>query len=252
MKINGIETTSIIKVNGLAFSTMKKMAGVTLPTSSPLPSSLSILNADASTWSAGTPTSWTDFNGHVGTLVNGTTYNSSNGGNMVFDGTDDYVMFPDEPALNSQTITMESWFWLEGTTAQEAFLFEKGNVNTQYSSFFYYLDAFYFRTQGLSNVDLSFTTSSYITSNAWYHIACTYGAGTKTIYVNGVQVAQVTGVTGTIPSNTTGLFLGAYYNYGWIDYTLNGKIAISRAYDIELTQTQVLENFNAEKTRFGY
>jgi hypothetical protein len=252
MKINGIETTSIIKVNGLAFSTMKKMAGVTLPTSSPLPSTLSILNADASTWKPIAPTKWADFNGHIGTLVNGTTYNSSNGGNMTFDGTDDYVMFPDEPALDSQTITMESWFWLEGTTAQEAFLFEKGNVNSQYSNFFYYLDTFYFRTQGLSNVDLTFTTSSYVTANAWYHIACTYGDGTKTIYVNGVQAAQVTGVTGKMPSNDTGLFLGAYYNYGGIDYTLNGKIAISRAYDIELTQTQVLENFNAEKTRFGY
>jgi len=252
MKINGINTTSINKVNGLVFSTMKKMAGVTLPTSSPLPSTLSILNADASTWSAGTPTSWTDFNGHVGTLVNGTTYNSTNGGNMTFDGTDDYVMFPDEPALNSQTITMENWFWLEGTTAQEAFLFEKGHVNTQYSSFFYYLDAFYFRTQGLSNVDLSFTTSSYITANSWYHIVCTYGAGTKTIYVNGVQVAQVTGVTGTMPSNPTGLFLGCYYNGGPIDFLLNGRIAISRAYDIALTSTQVVENFNAEKTRFGY
>lgn len=251
MKINGIDTTSIIKVNGLAFSTMKKMAGVTLPTSSPLPSTLSILNADASSYNPLLPTSWIDFNGHVGTLMNGTTYNSSNGGNMMFDGTDDYITFPDEPALDSQTITMESWVYLN-TLTQNGFVFEKGAVNTQYSNFFYYADTFYFRTQGLSNVDLSFTTSAYITANNWYHITCTYGAGTKTIYVNGVQVAQATGVTGTIPTNPTGLFLGCYYNYGPIDFLLNGRIAISRAYDIELTSTQVLENFNAEKTRFGY
>jgi len=250
MKINGIDTINITKINGVAKTSVKKIAGVTLPTSAP--SSLSILNLDASSYNPLLPFSWIDFNGHVGTLVNGVNYNSSNGGNMQFDGTNDYVMFPNETNLDSQTITMESWFWLEGTTNQEAFLFEKGNVNTQYSSFFYYLDAFYFRTQGLSNVDLSFTTSSYITANSWYHIVCTYGAGTKTIYVNGVQVAQVTGVTGTIPTNSTGLFLGAYYNYGSIDYTLNGKIAISRVYNISLTQTEIQQNFNAEKTRFGY
>lgn len=252
MKINGIATTSIIKVNGLAFSTMKKMAGVTLPTSSPFPSTLSILNADASTWSAGTPTSWTDFNGHVGTLMNGTTYDSSNGGNMMFDGTDDYITFPDEPALDSQTITMESWVYLNSTLTQNAFVFEKGAVNTQYSNFFYSDGNFYFRTMGLSNQDLSIASSSYMTANAWYHITCTYGAGTKNVYINGSLAGQVTGVTGTIPTNATGLFLGCYYNYGPIDFLLNGRIAISRAYDIELTSTQVLENFNAEKTRFGY
>jgi hypothetical protein len=229
------------------------MSNVTFSTPpTPPPSSLAILNADANTYDPNFPTTWIDNNGHIGSLVNGTSYSPTFDGNMVFDGIDDYVIFPDEPALDSQTITTESWFWLEGTTAQEAFLFEKGNVNTQYSSFFYYLDAFYFRTQGLSNVDLSFTTSSYIVANAWYHIVCTYGEGVKTIYVNGVQVAQVTGITGTMPYNNTGLFLGAYYNYGSIDYTLNGKIAISRAYNIALTQLQVQENFNTEKARFGY
>jgi hypothetical protein len=250
MKINGIETTSIVKISGTPIASITKMAGVTLPASSP--SSLAIFNADAATWNAGDPTTWEDLNGHIGELRNGVTYNPDYGGNMVFDGSDDYVAFPDETALDSQTFTMENWFWLEGTTAQEAFLFEKGNVNSQYSSFFYYLDAFYFRTQGLSNVDLTFTTSDYITAGTWYHIACTYGAGTKTIYVNGVQVAQLTGITGTVPSNNIGLFLGAYYNYGGIDYTLNGKIAISRAYNITLTGTQVLQNFDTEKARFGY
>jgi hypothetical protein len=252
MKINGIETTSIIKVNGLAFSSMKKMAGVTLPTSSPVPSSLSILNADASSYNPLLPTSWIDFNGHVGTLINGTSYDSSFGGNMMFDGANDYVMFLDETALNSQTITMESWVYLNGTVNQNAFVFEKGNVNSQYSNFFYSDGNFYFRTIGLSNQDLTMPSGAYITPDTWIHITCTYGSGVKTIYINGVQAAQETGLTGTIPSNATGLFLGCYYNSGPIDFLLNGRIAISRAYNIALTSTQVVENFDAEKTRFGY
>lgn len=252
MKINGIATTSIIKVNGLAFSTMKKMAGVTLPTSSPLPSTLSILNADASSYNPLLPTSWIDFNGNVGALINGTTYNSSFGGNMMFDGTNDYVRFSNNTALDSQTITMESWVYLNGTVNQKGFVFEKGSVNTQYSNFFYLDGNYYFRTKGLSTEDLSIVSASYMTANAWYHLTCTYGAGVKTIYVNGNQVAQVTGVTGTIPTNSTGLFLGCYYNFGSIDFLLNGRIAISRAYNISLTSTQVLQNFDAEKTRFGY
>jgi hypothetical protein len=250
MKINGIETTSIVKISGIPIASITKMGGVTLPASAP--SSLAIFNADAATWNAGTPTTWEDFNGHIGELRNGTSYDAGNGGNMVFDGIDNYVYFPDETALDSQTITMESWAYLNSTLSQNGFIFEKGNVNTQYSNFFYSDGNFYFRTMGPSNQDLSINSSTYMTADAWYHIVCTFEPGIKTIYINGTQVSQLTGITGTISSDATGLFLGAYYNGGSIDFLLNGRIAISRTYNITLTSTQVLENFEAEKTRFGY
>lgn len=247
MKINGINTTNIAKLNGITKASVKKVSGINLPALMPV----ALFNADASTWNSGTPTSWVDFNGNVGTLVNGTTYNSSNGGNMQFDGINDYVTFPNLATLNSQTITMESWVNLN-VLSQAGFIFEKGSVNTQYSNFFYFDGNYYFRTKGLSTEDLSIVSASYMTANAWYHLTCTYGAGVKTIYVNGNQVAQVTGLTGSITYNNTALFLGAYYTGGIVQFNLNGKIAISRAYASALTSAQVLSNFNSEKTRFGY
>ena len=41
----------------------------------------------------GTGTTWTDIsrNGNNGTLTNGPTFDSANGGSLVFDGVDDYV-----------------------------------------------------------------------------------------------------------------------------------------------------------------
>jgi hypothetical protein len=41
----------------------------------------------------GSGTTWTDLsgNGRNGTLTNGPTYSSANGGSIVFDGTDDFV-----------------------------------------------------------------------------------------------------------------------------------------------------------------
>jgi hypothetical protein len=247
MKINGIDTTNIGKFNGIAKASIKKISGVTLPSLTPV----ALLNADASTWNVSTPTSWVDFNSNVGTLVNGTAYNSANGGNMQFDGVNDYITFPNLTGLNSQTITMESWVYLN-VLNQAGFIFEKGSVNTQFSNFFYLDGNYYFRTKGLSTEDLSIASASYMTANAWYHLTCTYGAGIKTIYVNGTQVAQVTGLTGSITYNNTALFLGAYYIGGSVQFNLNGRIAISRAYASALTSAQVLNNFNAEKTRFGY
>ena len=184
----------------------------------------------------------------AGTLTNGTTFNSGNSGNFVFDGTNDYIVFPDNVELDSQEITMESWVNVNSIT-QNGFLFEKGSVNTQYSNFFNNDGTFYFRTMGLSTQDLTFNISSYITVNTWNHIVCTYGGGTKTIYVNGIQVAQQTGLTGTISTNANGLYIGAY-GVG-SGYFLNGEIAVSRVYNKPFKSDMVIQNYNEGKSRFG-
>jgi hypothetical protein len=48
--------------------------------------------ADKNSYS-GTGTTWTDLtgNGNNGTLTNGPTFNSANGGSISFDGTNDYI-----------------------------------------------------------------------------------------------------------------------------------------------------------------
>jgi hypothetical protein len=145
---------------------------------------------------------------------------------------------------------MESWNYLNTTTTQNAFLFEKGYVNTQYSNFYSNNGNFYFRTMGLSTEDLTFTTSTYVSPNTWNHVVCTYGAGTKTIYINGTQVAQQTGLTGTISTNNYGLYLGAHGP--GTNFFLNGKIANSRVYNKALTAAEVLQNYQAEQYRFDY
>jgi len=184
----------------------------------------------------------------TGTLTNGTGFNGVNGGVFSFDGTNDYIVFPNDTNLDSQTITMESWSNIN-SLFQNGFLFEKGQVNSQYSNFYNSDGTFYFRTMGLSNQDLTFYIPSYITINTWNHIVCTYGNGVKTIYLNGVQIAQATGITGTISTDSTGLYMGAYGP--GVGYFLNGKIAISRVYNKALTISEVRQNFNAQRNRFN-
>lgn len=199
----------------------------------------------------GTGTSWYDISGGslTGTLTNGVGYNSNYKGILTFDGTNDYVSFPNSTSLDSQTITMESWSNIN-SLFQNGFLFEKGQVNTQYSNFYNSDGTFYFRTMGLSNQDLTFYIPSYIAVNTWNHIVCTYGGGVKTIYLNGVQIAQTTGITGTISTNATGLFIGAYGP--GTGYFLNGKIAQSRIYNKALTASEILQNYNSTQQRFVY
>ncbi len=188
------------------------------------------------------------INSASGTLTNGVAYVTNNGGAFDFDGTDDFIVFPDDTNLDNQTLTMEGWVSMDSSLNQDAFFFEKGNVNTQYSTFMNSTNII-FRTQNLSTQDLAQSISSYTSVGAWFHYACTYVGGTKRIYINGAQITALSGLTGTIPVNTGGLYLGAYGP--GVSYHLNGKIAVTRVYNKALTATEVTQNFNAQKSRFG-
>lgn len=175
------------------------------------------------------------------------TYASDN--TFSFNGSSNWIQFPTSSIFDSQTITMESWN-KPTTTSQNGFLFEKGQVNTQYSNFYNSNGVFYFRTIGLSPQDLTFTAATHIVGGQWNHIVCTVGGGVKTVYINGIQRYQQTGVTGTMPTGQTNQYVGKYGNAG-NNYPFNGQIAISRVYNRALTAQEVQQNFQATKGRYG-
>ena len=187
-----------------------------------------------------TALSWTSTN---------VTYNSDPIKYFSFNGSNSSLVSSTSTAYDSQTITMECWCY-PSSLSQSGFLFEKGAVNTQYSMFFNGDGVFYFRTMSISTQDLSFTSSAYLTANAWNHIVCTYGAGTKTVYINGAQGPQQTSLTGTLPTGQTNQYIGKYGAVG-DNFPFNGRIAESRVYNIALSAAQVLQNYNATRTKYG-
>jgi hypothetical protein len=181
--------------------------------------------------------------------INNATYNSSDPKYFSYNGSNSWLQSSTSAAFDTQTLTMECWCYPIAVN-QYGFLFEKGVVNSQYSMFFNGDGIFYFRTMGISPQDLSFSSATYITENAWNHIVCTYGSGTKTVYINGVQRYQQTGLTGTIPTGNINQYIGKFGDAG-NNYPFNGRIGESRVYNIALSAAQVLQNYNATKERFG-
>jgi hypothetical protein len=181
--------------------------------------------------------------------INNATYNSSDPKYFSYNGSNSWLESSTSAAYDSQTITMECWFY-PSPLSQEGFLFEKGAVNTQYSMFLS-LTAFYFRTIGgtINNQDLTFASSTYLTANVWNHVICTYNGSIKIIYVNGVQVASVA-ASGTLNTGQTNQYIGKLGNAG-NSYQFNGRIGETRVYNIALSAAQVLQNYNATKGRFG-
>ena len=182
--------------------------------------------------------------------TNNTTYNSDPIKYFSYNGSSSWLQSSTSAAYDSQTITMECWFY-PTTLTQDGFLFEKGQVNTQYSMFLAFGNTFYFRTIGgtINNQDLTFTTSTYIAANIWNHVVCTYNGSTKIVYVNGIQAASVA-ASGTLQTGQTNQYIGKYGAAG-NNFPFNGRIAESRVYNIALSAAQVLQNYNATKGRFG-
>jgi hypothetical protein len=177
------------------------------------------------------------------------TYNTDPIKYFSFNGSNSSLVSSTSSAYDSQTITMECWFY-PNALAQNGFLFEKGAVNTQYSMFLNGDGTFYFRTySSTTENNLTFTLSSYVTVSTWTHIACVYSSGTKTIYINGTQITQSTGA-GAVNTGQTNQYIGKYGNAA-DNYPFNGRIAESRVYNIALSAAQVVQNYNATKTKYG-
>jgi hypothetical protein len=201
-------------------------------------------------------TTWSDLSGNNnnGTLTNGPTYNSANDGFFGF-ATDDYVLVPENSALNTQTPSIEMWIKTNSTN-QNGMWFEKGQLNAQYN-LFQEGTSFYWR-QRISTggvINLSMTTSTYLSTSSWAQVVATFTSGDRKIYVNGVVAASDT-QTGTIVTDTNGVSIGVWGGFttrpaDGRGYFYNGNIAIVRVYNIALTQSQILQNYNAQKSRFG-
>ena len=86
-----------------------------------------------------------------------------------------------------------------------------------------------------------------MTVNQWNHVVGTFQSGSRKIYVNGVQVASDAQVQ-TLPVNASGETIGMYNSAG---YYYNGSIGVVRVYNRVLTATEVSQNFQGLRTRYG-
>jgi hypothetical protein len=75
---------------------------------------------------------------------------------------------------------------------------------------------------------------------------------TVTLYQNGISLGSSTITQGEIES--PGMIQYRYYGSNSLGagFTFNGDTAVYYVYNIELSAAQVLQNFNAQKSRYGY
>lgn len=225
-----------------------------------------ILSLDAADRNSypGSGTIWYDMSGtrKNGTLSNGPTFNSNNGGSIVFDGADDIITLPQASnfyPLNSHTL--EIWVKSSGLGAGQS---EGGLIAIDYGIYMTInssgnLRYTVYSTEGgfpgiylVNNISTTVTPSLF--NNTWRHVVCTCSVGGfYYMYVDGRLLTS--GSVGSTTLNST--FwptlvsrIGENANNSTI-YQLNGNVAVARVYNIQLTTSQVLQNYNSLRNRFN-
>jgi hypothetical protein len=200
----------------------------------------------------GTGTTWTDLsgNGNNGTLTNGPTFNSSNGGSIVFDGTDDYVNLGGPSSLNNGYATHEVWVKFDRVphTSTEQII---ARTNTSAGTFNIgkATTSIIFANMRDSANTLTQIFSSGAINNGWNQLAITYNGTDFILYINAVQSA-ITTVAGQTLNIGGALIMNLGRNTGGAALT-KGNLAIARVYNRGLSDSEILQNYNAQKSRFG-
>ena len=184
-------------------------------------------------------------------------FNTSNAGCLNFNGSSTYMLIADSSALTSTSaLTIDVWINSTDIVTRYNEIIGKGSSDG---------DEEYCLLAGTGSIYFDvgsgtgpYTQPSYtFSNNTWYNITAvhsrTAGTSTCTVYVNGVALSGTTvGATNSPGDNSIAVSVGRrFYNSDPNSRTFNGKMGPIRIYNIALSGSEILQNFNAMRGRFS-
>jgi hypothetical protein len=207
-------------------------------------------------------TTWYNLNGSInGSLTNGPTFNSDYGGNVIFDGANDYITTTfktQDHFTNGQSFTISSFFKLRTSTYAKGFMGTQNYQSVPNSGGF---GVVFFPTNKMgifltkSNGDGTQTTYQGICPidyllNQWWNYTITFSDGTLTAYSNAVVGNTDYSSSYTWSTSAINMLISASTQGGWGSY-IPMDLGTFSIYNRALSAAEVLQNYNAQKGRFG-
>ena len=215
-----------------------------------------ILSLDASDRNSysGSGAAWNDLsgNGLNVTLANSPTY-ITNPNSLLFDGVNAYGVTGNN-TLNSSTNSLSFDFWVKPTgtsTASQTILGKDLNSGAPG----------HLLIRRTTSIDLKYNVAKGGQINAanffvgsidsWLNIQITYNytTGDYNIYKNGVLYQNTPNSITTFPPTTAPIYISSFGFGGFLPWT--GNISVCKMYNRVLSATEVLQNYNALKSRFN-
>lgn len=188
-------------------------------------------------------------------LASGASYDDDFGGSILFDGVDDYATFdtPFDSSENSHTV--EVWFkGQSGTSANGGYGYILHN-STQSS-----IGSSYF-TLGIDGAGgdqyfgsfngsiTSMRTGVVENTTNVYHLAITWDGQTQRVYMNGEETSEenLNSIANDLDTITS---IGSTYRSNFYR-PFAGQVYAMRIYDRGLSESDIQQHFDTEKSRFG-
>ena len=202
-------------------------------------------------------TIWTDLAGsNNGTLTNGPTFSSANGGSIVFDGVNDYVSITNNSTLRpTNELTIE--YIIKGITPNGwCPIIGYGNGNYTNGNYLCWVEVggglkALCRINNGGVIEYRQTPGIAISSTALKYMSFTMKIGDSIkSYYNGVNTNTPT----SLPAGGSFYYGGTSSPYqigGAGAVWLNGSVSFLRLYNRALTPAEIQQNYNALKGRFG-
>lgn len=196
----------------------------------------------------GSGTTWTDISrrGNNGTLINGATFSSANGGAIFCDGVDDYISLPTNSINTNIDSTLDFWVMRETGSPNATLLSGFGSGTNGYLQI-RMITSNHVSLVWSQNLELgNFGSSTATIDDRVYQIVIVRQTGVFSCYLNSILAPSTLtpGVTFTttfpvLARNSNGgeQFKSKYYSFKYYNRALSG--------------TEVAQNFNALRGRFG-
>lgn len=222
----------------------------------------------------GSGTTWRDLcRNNNGTLVNGPTFSSADGGSILFDGVDDFANLGQAGNFpTTQSFTVSIWFKTSYAGSNQQQVIGKSNLvfaTNNYIGYSIGMNVCTASPPDIGKFGIAVVTDLYPTANSlmrrqttlvynnnsWVNAVTTYdGSRTRSgilIYMNGVLSTMTdfdsASITGSILNASNFQIAardGAQLNF-------QGQTSIAQIYNRALTALEVEQNYNAQKSRFN-
>jgi len=222
---------------------------------------------------SGSGTSWLDLStyGNTGTLTNGPTFSGGNSGTIIFDGTNDQVLVTNSSTFNNTSSkSVEMWVNTGSIGANFVVILTNRGVDDFNVNFTFLIDnrnlVRPWNPAGTNSMVLVYSMGTnsagyYAYSNnklgttngdnSWHHIVGVTDLSQNKLflYYDG-ELVNSTNTSGTPAVPSANLRIGSGYTSGGSDFPFTGRISITKIYNRVLTQSEILQNYNATKFRF--
>jgi hypothetical protein len=194
--------------------------------------------------------------GPEGYIANGTIFSSQNGGIFVMDGTNDTIAVPYRigwcpQGINGPTnMTLSLWFYYVtvGNVLVKAFDSNIGKYN-------FTLSSAWFSIGGSANQVFGFSSSEWggISANVWQNFTFSISSTQLKTYRNGVLTATRSHNITTAYTDPLGPSYTQYVGIGGWPFAgdMNGFVGPLHFYNVVLTDSEIMQNFNSMRRRFN-